>query len=80
MRHRSSVPTPIRHWRKSGPTREPGVSRGVSFETLGPHLKEHWPAIRAQLLERSYKPQPVRRGEIPKATGTPVRLVLPHGP
>src|SRR5262249_39927156 len=33
------------------------------------HLKEHWPTIRAQLLEGTYKPQPVRRAEIPKASG-----------
>jgi RNA-directed DNA polymerase len=33
----------------------------MSFEALSPYLKEHWPTIRAQLLEGSYKPQPVRR-------------------
>src|SRR6516162_2002212 len=42
---------------------------GMSFEALGPYLKEHWPAIRAQLLDGSYKPQPVRRVEIPKPGG-----------
>ena len=41
----------------------------MSFEALGPYLKEHWPAIRAQLLDGSYKPQPVRRVEIPKPGG-----------
>src|SRR5437763_9017799 len=42
---------------------------GMSFEALGPYLKEHWLTIRPQLLNGSYKPQPVRRVEIPKGTG-----------
>ena len=42
---------------------------GMTVEELPAHLKEHWLAIRAQLLDGSYKPQPVRRVEIPKASG-----------
>src|SRR6201993_924522 len=47
---------------------------GMSVDDLPGYLKEHWPTIRAQLLEGAYKPQPVRRGEIPKASGG-VRLL-----
>ena len=46
----------------------PGTD-GMTVEDLGPYLKEHWPTIRAQLLAGTYKPQPVRRVEIPKASG-----------
>jgi len=54
----------------------PGVD-GMPVEALGAHLKEHWPTIRAQLLDGSYEPQPVRRVEIPKPTGGVRALGVP---
>src|SRR5882672_9254015 len=44
---------------------------------LPAYLKEHWLTIRDQLLEGTYKPQPVRRVEIPKASGGQRPLGIP---
>ena len=50
---------------------------GMGVDDLAAHLKEHWPTIREQLLEGTYKPQPVRRVEIPKASGGMRPLGIP---
>src|SRR5438128_4768116 len=50
---------------------------GMSVDDLPAYLKEHWPTIRDQLLEGTYKPQPVRRVEIPKASGGKRPLGIP---
>lgn len=47
---------------------------GVSVKSLRKHLKEHWPAVKEQLSQGTYKPKPVRRVEIPKPDGG-VRLL-----
>jgi RNA-directed DNA polymerase len=39
---------------------------GMTVVGLKDHLKQHWPAIREQLWNGTYEPQPVRRVEIPK--------------
>jgi len=54
----------------------PGVD-GMTVEELGPYLQEHWPDIRARLLSDSYRPSPVRRVEIPKASGGTRALGIP---
>jgi len=54
----------------------PGVD-GMSVDDLVSHLKEHWPAIGTRLLEGTYEPQPVRRVEIPKASGGLRALGIP---
>jgi len=50
----------------------PGVD-GMTVQALPAYLREHWPTIRATLLNGTYQPQPVRRVEIPKPDGGGVR-------
>ena len=50
---------------------------GMTVEQLPEHLKQHWPAIREQLLSGTYRPQPVRRVEIPKPEGGVRKLGIP---
>lgn len=47
---------------------------GMEIKSLRPYLLEHWTQIRNQLLNGTYRPQPVRRVEIPKPDGG-VRLL-----
>lgn len=54
----------------------PGID-AMRVDDLAAYLKDHWPAIRAQLLEGTYRPQPVRRVEIPKASGGTRPLGIP---
>lgn len=51
----------------------PGID-GMTVNQLPEHLKEAWPAIREALLAGTYRPQAVRRVEIPKPGGG-VRLL-----
>jgi RNA-directed DNA polymerase len=50
---------------------------GMTVEQLPEHLKQHWPAIREQLLSGRYRPQPVKRVEIPKPDGGMRKLGIP---
>src|ERR1700720_4449374 len=55
-------------------------SAGVDGMTVGgiaDYLKQHWPAIREQLLNGTYEPMPVRRVEIPKPDGGVRKLGIP---
>ncbi len=54
----------------------PGID-GMKVEELSGHLREHWPALREQLLNGTYKPQPVKRVEIPKPDGGMRQLGIP---
>jgi RNA-directed DNA polymerase len=52
-------------------------SDGMTVEQLPAYLKQHWLTIRAQLLSGTYKPQPVKRVEIPKPDGGKRKLGIP---
>ena len=54
----------------------PGVD-AMSVHELSGYLVQHWPKIRAQLLSGTYRPQPVRRVEIPKPDGGTRKLGVP---
>jgi RNA-directed DNA polymerase len=54
----------------------PGVD-GMTIHELPGYLKQHWPAIREQLLSGTYVPQPVKRVEIPKPDGGVRKLGIP---
>src|SRR5271156_3725735 len=54
----------------------PGVD-GMTVDELDDYLRQHWPAIREQLLSGTYKPKPVKRVEIPKPDGGVRKLGIP---
>ena len=54
----------------------PGVD-GMTVRQLPKYLKRHWPKIREQLLAGTYRPQPVKRVEIPKPDGGVRKLGIP---
>ena len=54
----------------------PGVD-GMTVDELPEYLAENWEGIRAQLLEGSYPPKPVREVEIPKSGGGVRKLGIP---
>ena len=50
---------------------------GRTVQDTGEYLKAAWPIIRAQLLDGSYRPMPVRRVGIPKPGGGTRELGIP---
>ena len=52
-------------------------SDGLSVRQTADHLAVHWPEVREQLLNGSYRPRPVRRAQIPKPDGGMRELGIP---
>ena len=50
---------------------------GVTVEELGDYINKNWNSIREQIRKRTYKPQPVKRVEIPKPNGGVRNLGIP---
>lgn len=49
----------------------------MEIEDLPEYIRENWDSIKEQIRERKYKPQPVRRTEIPKPDGSKRKLGIP---
>lgn len=49
----------------------------MTVESLGDYLKEHWLKIKEQLVTGQYRPNPVKRVEIPKPSGGIRKLGIP---
>ncbi len=54
----------------------PGVD-GMTVDELPKYLAENWETLRAQLLDGTYQPKPVREAEIPKSGGGVRKLGIP---
>lgn len=54
----------------------PGID-GMTVNDLASHMKKNWSDIRRQLLTGTYRPQPVKRVEIPKPNGGMRKLGIP---
>ncbi len=54
----------------------PGID-GMTVEELPGYLREHWPAIREQVLTGRYQPSAVKEQQIPKGGGGVRKLGIP---
>ena len=50
---------------------------GVTVQELEEYMRENWNCIKKQIRRRTYKPQPVKRVEIPKPNGGVRKLGIP---
>jgi RNA-directed DNA polymerase len=66
-----------RAWKRVKANKGAAGVDGLSIEQTGDILKRAWPAIREQVRQRRYCPQPVRRVMIPKPEGGERELGIP---
>lgn len=64
-------------WQRVKANRGSAGVDGLSITETQEHLKTRWPQIRARILNGSYRPQPVRRVQIPKPDGGKRELGIP---
>lgn len=64
-------------WKRVRANRGSAGVDGRSIADTADYLKEHWPQIREALLDGSYRPEPVRRVQIPKPGGGVRELGIP---
>jgi RNA-directed DNA polymerase len=66
-----------RAWKRVKANKGSAGVDGLDIAQTAQHLKTVWPAIREQLLNRRYRPAPVRRHSIPKPGGGERELGIP---
>jgi RNA-directed DNA polymerase len=64
-------------WRRVKANRGSAGVDGLTIQATAEYLKTHWPRIRETLQNGSYRPQPVRRVQIPKSGGGMRELGIP---
>ncbi len=67
----------VRAWKRVKANRGSAGVDGLSIGDTADYLKAQWPQIRADLLAGRYRPQPVRRVQIPKSGGGMRELGIP---
>ncbi len=67
-----------RAWRQVRRNRGAPPYDGVTITEFEGWCVEHWPAVRQQLLDGTYRPSPVRRKTIPKDGGGERQLGIPN--
>src|SRR3954447_5310400 len=67
----------IQAWDRVRPNGGAAGVDGLTIEQTGERLRTLWPTIRDRLLQGAYRPQPVRRVEIPKPDGGARLLGIP---
>jgi group II intron reverse transcriptase/maturase len=67
----------VRAWKRVKANRGSAGVDGLSIDETVEYLKTQWPQIRAELLAERYRPQPVRRVQIPKSGGGMRELGIP---
>jgi group II intron reverse transcriptase/maturase len=66
-----------RAWKRVRANRGSAGADGLTIEATTEYLKVHWPRIREELQSGRYRPQPVRRVQIPKPGGGTRELGIP---
>lgn len=66
-----------RAWKRVKANKGSAGIDGLDISQTAEHLQWAWPELRQQLLEGSYRPQPVRRVGIPKPDGSERELGIP---
>ena len=64
-------------YRKVKANKGAGGVDGIEIEDIDEYLRENWADIKERIQKRKYKPQPVLRVEIPKASGGVRKLGIP---